>query len=256
MSEQLATFFNAKIGASNYLVLITNNSAFDIEIRKALLRHVPKFGATVAEKARISTIHDGSERRAYGELLQKHWPKKVHDSLTVQNSPFLVLINKDFSSFDPQHDDWFIIWLIGLGRPKHAIPMLFDKLTRVIVADGDLFEFLQSKTEAPGGIFGNGTIWSRQHFDDVPGPVRRGRPAIVTDELLRKLDKLIINEPHRESRWQNFYATEAQKWLAKHGQIYPTKSVRDALRKAGWFHRADYFLFARDEDRLKVSRKS
>jgi hypothetical protein len=42
MSEQIATFFNAKIGTANYLFLVTNNSAFDIEIRKALWRSVSK----------------------------------------------------------------------------------------------------------------------------------------------------------------------------------------------------------------------
>jgi hypothetical protein len=194
VSEQIATFFNARIGTANYLFLVTNNSAFDIEIRKALKRSVPKFGATVAEKARISTIHDGSERRAHTELLQKDWPADVRDSLDVHNSPFLVLINTDFKVFDPQSDDWFIIWLFALGQPKKAIPKMFDQLARVIVKNEHLFEFLESKIENPDRFLRPATIWSRQHSDGLAVPLRRGRTPIVREELLRMLDKLVDDQ--------------------------------------------------------------
>jgi hypothetical protein len=242
MSEQIATFFNAKIGTANYLFLVTNNSAFDIEIRKALLRSVPKFGKVVAEKARISTIHDGSERRAYDELLQKKWPADVLEELDVQNSPFVVVINKDFETFDPAFDEWFIIWLAALGRPRSAIPPLFDRLAREIVAGRDVFAFLTRTIEEPNSFFRAGTIWSRHHSDGLATPLRAGRPPIVRDELLRKLDKLLVDNPYYGRDWRKWYATEARRWLEKHGEPYLLRSVRDALNRANWFEYAERIL--------------
>lgn len=239
MSEEIATFFNARIGTAKYLFLVTNNSAFDIQLRKALHRSVPKFGAVIAERGRISTIHDSSEQGAYAELLRKPWPEKVASRLTAQNSPFLVVIKKDFSEFDPGSDEWFIIWLVGLGQPRNAIPMLFDRLARAINAGDDLFDFLKSKIVNPGGLFRTGAVWSGDSVDAVPIPRRRGRPAIVSEESLRYLDKVLRESPCTGPHRNRDYAIIMRDWLKRQGAQYSLKSVRGALRRAKWFEYAE-----------------
>jgi hypothetical protein len=242
MSEQIATFFNAKIGTANYLFLVTNNSAFDIEIRKALWRSVSKFGIAVGEKARISTIHDGSAKRAHDELLRKIWPDQVREALASHQSPFLVLIKVDFEAFDPEVHEWFIIWLSALGRPRKAVPLLFDRLAREIAAGCNLTEFLNRAIATPAGLFKEGTIWSRQHFHGLPTPPRAGRTAIVRPELLRVLDRILMSKRYYAEDWRTWHANWAQKWLDDNGERYLVKSVYDALGRQKWFGYAEQVL--------------
>ncbi len=171
------------------------------------------------------------------EVRKKPWPDEVLRRIEAEHLPFILILQTDFDSFDPNTDNWFMVWLSSLRNPKTGISRLCDVFDREIGAGRDLFQFLKTKIDGTDQSFPPGSLTSRDHLTPVAAPRTRGKKRGVLDHEFRleeALPGLIAKEKIKVGKhgWKMALAKEARKYLVNRGfdAGLQAKSVYGALQ--------------------------
>jgi hypothetical protein len=161
--------------------------------------------------------------------------------LRDERQPFLVIIKSDFRLFDPQEDDWRIVWLGDARTPKNSIPGLLGAFTRAIeYDDDDVFAYLDGLPSPGSNLTQYGGISSPHALDPTKRDKKVGRPGIFdseygTEETIKKIvegwQRSGAEIPNFDGRWRMDFVREVLKRNRNLRVTFTGKAVYDRLMK-------------------------
>jgi len=172
MSSLVSSFENVKIGEFRYLFIIVTLNDYRSEITKEISKQIEPFGADLGLKGLVVKAFKSASYDTAEELLSKKWTEEMKYKIEISRDPIMLVIDKDFNSFDPTEDQWAIIWFADYFKRSDRIYRIFSLLSSKTKKKEDLFQFLKGQTkrenfkkwlnyiEIKPGIFGfniNGT---------------------------------------------------------------------------------------------------
>jgi hypothetical protein len=99
----------------------------------------------------------------FDELLDKNWPPPIRERLSTDFYPFMLVIRADFANFDPQADQWALIWFREFRSDPTQVIELFGRMARKIKLGEDAFGYL-----AAFAVRDRAGRWAR-YFEFKPG---------------------------------------------------------------------------------------
>lgn len=182
MSEMVSTLWNVSLLGSEFIVLAANESKYDGPVQRAFDRAAKKFGEEIGPLARVVRSYPGASRETYNELRNKVWPQDFIDRLKENDCAVLIFLKRDFKDFDPKNDEWYAAWFSALGNQQNGIANFFDRVTRALDSEPDLFRFLESKLDGKDPYFPKGTLSARNRAEVLPAPRKWGREGILDEK--------------------------------------------------------------------------
>ena len=84
----------------------------------------------------------------------ERWPEEVRTLLRDTLEPVMLIIDKSFADFDPEVDNWGIIWFSTLESKPQSIPKVLHKLATLSRDGQDVFSYLNTlrRRERLGGV--------------------------------------------------------------------------------------------------------
>lgn len=239
MSEMVSSLLNVALRGSHYILIVVNESKYDTPLQILLARQAAAFGESVGLKARVIRSYREASHTAYLQVQKKAWPAEIRDRICDPQAAMLIFIKSDFAAFNPQSDDWCIVWLSAFGNLRNAVPHFFDRMDRELRRNGDLFAFLRTKLDGKDRSFPTGSLSIRGCTDVRPIPRKKGREGILdpesglTRELLRDLIAEFRIVPGRHGWRIELSRKAAARMKRDYKRQFAAKSICACLRDAG-----------------------
>jgi len=142
MSEQVVNFVDVTIRHRKYLLFLVNWSDFQNDLQQQLDRHSEDFGRALGRQAAWVRPYD--HKVANAQVLAKPWPAELKKRMENEQYPFLLVIGRDFDSFDPVRDRSAIVWFSKYEENPADVWKPLDAIVRKINADDDLFVYFET----------------------------------------------------------------------------------------------------------------
>lgn len=144
MSEKVSSFVNVSAGRFRYVFYFVTWNDFVTGIREELEKQLDPFGEALGERGSVVQAFKSMSGRTFEEVLAKDWDAELKAQLSSDPDPFLLVIDQDFSSFDPRAHRWGIVRLSTFAKQPDSIYRLLAILARKVQKDEDVFEYLQT----------------------------------------------------------------------------------------------------------------
>jgi hypothetical protein len=153
--EKVSSFVGVEIGDLSYLfILLGMQTRYLTEVREQLLRHVDAFGEDLGEGGKVVHAYESSKHQTFREVCEKPWPDEVLRLLWDTLEPVMLIIDKSFADFNPEVDNWGIIWFSTLESKPQSIPKVLHKLATLSRDGQNIFAYLDTlrRRERLGGV--------------------------------------------------------------------------------------------------------
>jgi hypothetical protein len=142
MTEKVSAFWPVENRQFRYLFFIVNWSDYSNSITSSLERNLETFGEDLGIKGAVIQAYKAKKYETFQEVKEKaNWPIVVRDRIDSEDYPFMLIINTDFKSFDPQEHKWGIIWFSDFAGNPDTIPKILGNLIKKIKQDEDIFNY-------------------------------------------------------------------------------------------------------------------
>lgn len=148
MSAKVSSFENVEIGNYDYLFFVVAWNDYETSIKGEIDRHFDKFGEHIGLKNLVVKAYDQATYETADQILNKDWGD-LDERIRNEQNPFLLVINTDFSSFEPKYNDWGIIWLDNYFEEESSVPMLFMEIQSKLKDGENLFDYFESMKQRP-----------------------------------------------------------------------------------------------------------
>jgi hypothetical protein len=140
--EAVVEFATVTLRERSYLFFVVSRRPFeDSEEEQRLEKDLRQFGRHLGREGAVIRTYPEEARSARQDVLRRRWPQDVRAKIEQTKEPFLMVINRDYSEFDPESDPWAIVWLEG--RKPDDLVRLFQRLADEVLDGQDLFEYLR-----------------------------------------------------------------------------------------------------------------
>jgi hypothetical protein len=143
--EKVSSFLGVEIGKLSYLfILLGWQTRYLTEVREQLVHQLDAFGEDLGEGGKVVHAYEASKHQTFREVCEKRWPKEVLRLLDETLEPVMLVIDKSFADFDPEVDNWGIIWFSTLESKPQSIPKVLHKLATLSRDGQDIFSYLNA----------------------------------------------------------------------------------------------------------------
>ncbi|MCP3872890.1 MAG: hypothetical protein GY699_07015 [Desulfobacteraceae bacterium] len=146
MSEQVSSFLSTEIGSMKYLFYITSWNDFQTRIAEVLNDNWEKFGEALGQNGKIIKPYDSASYSVFEEILSKDWDSKISERMREEQDPFMIVTKVGFENFDPNEDEWVIIWFSEFSNSPEDIPYTLRSMAKTSKENDDLIEYLNKES--------------------------------------------------------------------------------------------------------------
>lgn len=146
MSAQVSAFEQVTIGEFNYLFFVVTWNDYVTVITEEIEKQFEPFGADLGAKGLVVRAFKNASTSTFDEIRVKPWPEDIQDRFDNEQDPFMLIINKDFQTFNPRHDRWSVLWFSDYTEKPERIYKVFGKIANKIRKGENVFDFLRTAT--------------------------------------------------------------------------------------------------------------
>ena len=236
--EKVSTLRELNLRGSRYLFILSQERRHGGDLQETLDKKFDKFGDIGGLPVRAVRATKIGRNRVQRELEKKAWPSAIKARLKSDADPILVVIEADFSGFDPTKDDWRIIWLGDARQPSNSIPNLLDAFQTSVERNQGPFAYLDSLPSAGTGMAPFGRVSGPKSLGTDRRGRREGRPSILDPEygLRESVHQILRSDVGGEIR-NGSKLSFAERVYKANPMIERTfassRSVYNAMRRAG-----------------------
>jgi hypothetical protein len=84
---------------------------------------------------------------ALNEVLEKNWEDDLKARISAEQYPFLLIINRDFKTFNPKADKFAFVWFSDLKGEEESVWQVFDSIARKVSRKENIFDYLAAAAE-------------------------------------------------------------------------------------------------------------
>lgn len=143
MSAKVSLLAPVTIGRYNYLFVIVGWGDYATQLKEEMAKQLDAFGADLGTSGLVLQPYKASEYQTFSEIMKKDWPSEFRQHLEDEIEPCMLVIDRDFDTFNPSRDCWAVVWFSDLSAYAKDLPRLFHKLAQISRSNGDLFAYLK-----------------------------------------------------------------------------------------------------------------
>lgn len=145
MSEKVTAFWPVEIGRFKYLFFVANWNDYSSSITESLEKNLEIFGKDLALKGKVIQSYKEAKGQTFEEVkTKKDWPYDVRARFDSELYPFMLIINEGFERFDPQANEWSIVWFSDFRDNPNSISEIFGTLLKRIRENENLFDYFKA----------------------------------------------------------------------------------------------------------------
>ena len=146
MSERVSTFLPIEIGNKSYLFFIVTWNDYVTQVGEELDKQFAAFGEDLGPTGKVVKSYKSAARTSFSEVMKKIWPDEIRERFNSEQEPFMLGIDKSFNDFNPESDQWGIIWFSNFYEKPESVYRLFGALARKVRQNEGVFTFLSAIT--------------------------------------------------------------------------------------------------------------
>jgi len=147
MSFKVSTFLNVGGGTYKFTFLLVLWNDYKDSVRDEMNRQAEAFGEDLGLEGALVQPYPQRMHDTAQEVLNKKWPPKIGTRMSDDADPLLLIVNRDFASFDPRQDPYAIIWLSDYHSKPESIRPMLQQLARRTRRGDDVIVYLRDIAE-------------------------------------------------------------------------------------------------------------
>jgi hypothetical protein len=243
LTERRSHLKNVYLNDAVAIFIVGNQRALKTPLQSALDRSLPNFGDGLGARGNLVIENPGAPETTFDlELIRLPWTDQLRDRLQTEDHPYLLIIKKDFTDFNPSEDPWRLVWFSDAQGPKDSIPQLFDALLRSVERNQDPFVYLDAQTNdglttAPFGSLSSPAQPAAPTWDRQPGRTPIDKHLEVIERKAAELIKAGRITPG-DYGWKGQLIRLLKRHVAAIAG-YQDQSIHRSMRRSGLFEKLE-----------------
>ena len=143
--KKVTAFWPVEIGRFKYLFFVANWNDYTNSITESLEKNLEIFGKDLALKGKVIQSYKEAREQTFEEVkTKKDWPYDVRARFDSELYPFMLIINESFERFDPQANEWSIVWFSDFRDNPNSVSEIFGHASQKSRGEGKSLRLLQS----------------------------------------------------------------------------------------------------------------
>ena len=111
MSAKVSTLLNVAPGAGRYVFLLIGWNDYADPVRDELNRQADAFGMDLGPSGVLVQAYPQRMYEIAREVMGKPWPPEIAEHFQSDQDPIILILDRDWQSFDPREHPFGIIWV-------------------------------------------------------------------------------------------------------------------------------------------------
>jgi hypothetical protein len=144
MGARVSTLLNVGPQGGRYVFLLIEWNDYAYRIRDELNRQAEAFGMDLGPSGGV--LVQAYPQRMYEvakEVVEKTWPPEIAERFRSDEDPIILIIDRDWKTFDPHEHPYGIIWLSKFSDDPEAVRPFLQQLARRSRQGDDLIKYLR-----------------------------------------------------------------------------------------------------------------
>ena len=128
MSARVSTLIDIGPRSGRYVFLLVEWNDYADDVRDELNRQAEAFGQDLGPAGWFVRAYDRRMFDIANEVLRKKWPAEIADRFGTDQEPIILILDRDWTTFDPCAHPYGIIWLSGFSDKPENVRALLKRL--------------------------------------------------------------------------------------------------------------------------------
>lgn len=133
---------NVGPGGGRYVFLLIGWNDYADPVREELNRQADAFGMDLGSSGLLVQAYPQRMFEIAREVLGKPWPTEIADRFDSDPDPIILIIDRDWQSFDPRENPFGIIWVSRFSNDSETVRPFLQTLAR-LSREGDVITYLR-----------------------------------------------------------------------------------------------------------------
>ena len=142
MSAKVSTLLNVAPGAGRYVFLLIGWNDYADPIRDELNRQADAFGMDLGPSGVLVQAYPQRMYEIAREVMGKPWPPEIAERFQSDQDPIILILDRDWQSFDPRENPFGIIWVSRFSNDPGAVRPFLQQLA-LLSRQGDVITYLR-----------------------------------------------------------------------------------------------------------------
>lgn len=142
MSAKVSTLLNVDPGGGRYVFLLIGWNDYTNPVRDELNRQADAFGMDLGPSGVLVQAYPQRMYEIAKEVLGKPWPPEIAERLQSDQDPIILILDRDWQSFDPHEHPFGIIWVSRFSDDPEAVRPFLQRLA-LLSRRGDVIAYLR-----------------------------------------------------------------------------------------------------------------
>jgi hypothetical protein len=147
VTERVSTLLNVTSGGGRYIFLLIEWNEFADRVRDELNRQADAFGLALGSDGVFVQPYSQRMDEAGAQLRTKPWPAEIAERFETDQDPIILVLDRDWQSFDPREHGYAIIWISGFQGDPAAVRPLLQQLAMRTRRGDDIIGYLREVAE-------------------------------------------------------------------------------------------------------------
>ena len=121
MSAKVSTLLNVAPGAGRYVFLLIGWNDYADPVRDELNRQADAFGMDLGPSGVLVQTYPQRMYEIAREVMGKPWPPEIAERFQSDQDPIILILDRDWQSFDPREHPFGIIWVSRFSNDPGAV---------------------------------------------------------------------------------------------------------------------------------------
>lgn len=141
MSAKVSTLLNVGPHGGRYVFLLIGWNDYADPVRDELNRQADAFGMDLGPSGLLVQAYPQRMYEVAREVLGKPWPAEIAERFHSDPDPIMLIIDRDWQSFDPREHPFGIIWVSQFSSEPETVRPFLQSLAR-LSREGDVISYL------------------------------------------------------------------------------------------------------------------
>jgi hypothetical protein len=147
MSEKVSTLLDVDPGGGRYVFLLIVWNDYADRVRDELNRQADAFGEDMGRSGTLVQPYPQRIHDVASEVLHKPWPPEIAGRFESDQEPIILILDRDWQSFDPREHPFGIIWVSGFSDDPAEVRPFLMRLAHLTRRGDDVIAYLRDVVE-------------------------------------------------------------------------------------------------------------
>jgi hypothetical protein len=147
MSARVSTLLNVDPRGGRYVFLLIEWNDYADPVRDELNRQADAFGMDLGPAGVLVQAYPQRMYEIGREVVSKPWPPEIAERFDTEQEPIILILDREWGTFNPQEHPYGIIWISGFSEDPKAIRPFLQQLAMRSRRGDDIIAYLRDIAE-------------------------------------------------------------------------------------------------------------